>query len=99
MSLLGHAWGALSRCTGSEKLIFSDFRDDPEKTWHWRKRRCDFFAPGNRRAGCMTRGHGPRVGPPVAAKLRGRTAAGRLHSPYVAVCLPDRRLPQKWRGA
>jgi hypothetical protein len=52
MSLLGHARGASSRCTCFEKLIFSDFRDGPEKTWHWRKRWCDFSAPGNRRAGC-----------------------------------------------
>jgi hypothetical protein len=47
--------GASSRCTGSEKFTFSDSRDGPEKMWHWRKRRCGFFAPGNRRAGCMTR--------------------------------------------
>jgi hypothetical protein len=51
--------GASSRCTGSEKFTFSDFCDGPEKTWHWRKRRCSFFAPGNQHAGCMTCGPGP----------------------------------------
>jgi hypothetical protein len=59
MSLLGHARGASSRCTGSEKLIFSDSHDGPEKAWHWREWRCDFSAPGNRRAGCMTCGPRP----------------------------------------
>jgi hypothetical protein len=42
-----------------KNLSFSDFYDDPEKTWHWRKRRCDFSAPGNWCAGCMTCGPGP----------------------------------------
>jgi hypothetical protein len=51
--------GASSRCTGSEKFTFLDFRDGPEKTWHWHKRQCGFFAPRNRRAGCMTCGPGP----------------------------------------
>jgi hypothetical protein len=50
---------ASSRCTGSEKFTFSDSRDGPENTWHWRKRRCGFFARGNRGAGCMTCGPGP----------------------------------------
>jgi hypothetical protein len=59
MSLLGHARGASSRYTGSEKFTFPDSRDGPEKTWHWRKRQCGFFALGNRRAGCMTCGPGP----------------------------------------
>jgi hypothetical protein len=49
---------ASSRCTGSKKLTFSDTRDSPKKTWHWRKRRCGFFAHGNRRAGYMTVGLG-----------------------------------------
>jgi hypothetical protein len=30
-----------------------------EKTRHWRKWRCGFFARSNRRAGCMTCGPGP----------------------------------------
>jgi hypothetical protein len=50
---------ASSRCTGSEKFTFSDSRDSPEKTWHWRKPRCGFFAHGNRCAGYMTCGPGP----------------------------------------
>jgi hypothetical protein len=41
---------ASSHCTGSEKFTFSESRDSPEKAWHWRKRRCGFFAHGNRRA-------------------------------------------------
>jgi hypothetical protein len=50
---------ASSRCTGSEKFTFSDSRDSLEKTWHWRKQRCGFFAHGNWRAGYMTCGPGP----------------------------------------
>jgi hypothetical protein len=42
-----------------KKLSFSDFRDGLEKSWHWRKRRCDFSALSNRRAGCMTCGPEP----------------------------------------
>jgi hypothetical protein len=30
-----------------------------EKTWHWRKWRCGFFARSNRRTGCMTCRPGP----------------------------------------
>jgi hypothetical protein len=59
LNVAGHAQGASSRCTGSEKLIFSDFRDGPEKAWHWCKRWCDFSAPANRRADCMTCGPRP----------------------------------------
>jgi hypothetical protein len=33
--------------------------------------------------------------PLVSAKMKGRTTAGRLHAPYVAVRLPDRWLPRK----
>jgi hypothetical protein len=35
-------------------------------------------------------GLGPRVGPPVAVELRGRTAVGRLYASCAAVCLFDR---------
>jgi hypothetical protein len=52
-------WVPRVAALGSEKFTFSDFRDGPEKMWHWRKRRCGFFAPGNRRAGCMACGPGP----------------------------------------
>jgi hypothetical protein len=37
----------------------------------------------------------PEVEPPVAAKLKGRATAGRLHAPCAAVCLLDRWL--RWR--
>jgi hypothetical protein len=54
--------GAIFLCPDAQdlciKLIFSDFRDGPEKMWHWRKQRCDFSAPGNRCTGCMTCGSG-----------------------------------------
>jgi hypothetical protein len=52
--------GAASvRCTGSEKFTFSESRDSPEKTWHWRRQQCGFFAHSNRRVGYMTCGPGP----------------------------------------
>jgi hypothetical protein len=83
---------ALSRCTSSEKFTFSDSRDSFEKTWYWRKRRCGFFAHGNRRAGYMSCGPRP---PPVAAELTGRTTVGRLYASCVAVRLFDRWV---WQG-
>jgi hypothetical protein len=57
---VGPCMGCLESLHWFLKLIFSVFRDGPEKTWHWRERRCDFSALGNRRAGCMTCGPGPQ---------------------------------------
>jgi hypothetical protein len=50
---------ASSRCTGSEKFTFLESRDNPEKMWHWRRRRCGFFAHGNRHVSYMACRPGP----------------------------------------
>jgi hypothetical protein len=79
--------GASSRCTGSEKFTFSDSRDGLEKTWHWRKRRCGFFALGNRRAGCMTCGPGPQCWTAGCSEAEG------AHSRAMVVCFLRGGLP------
>jgi hypothetical protein len=43
--------------------------------------------PARRMYDMWARASMPEVGPPVAAKLRGRATAGRLHAPCVAVRL------------
>jgi hypothetical protein len=48
--------------------------------------------PARRMYDMWARAPMPEVGLPVAAKLRGRATAGRLHAPYATVRLFDRWL-------
>jgi hypothetical protein len=76
-----------SRCTGSEEIYLLRICDSPEETWHWRRRRCGFFAHGNWRAGYMACGPRP---------LRWTASCGGAEEAHNRVSCAAIRLFDRW---
>ena len=98
-AFVGSRAGCLESLHWFRKFIFSVFCDGLEEARYWRERRCNFSAPRNRRAGCMTCGPGPpcqRLD--HRSKPRGHKTAGRLHAPCAAVRFLDCWLRRRWKG-
>jgi hypothetical protein len=85
MSLLGHARDASSRCTGSENLSFHSATIVPRRGGIGAGSGAIFPHPVTGAPVARHVGLGPRVAPPVAAKLRGRSTTGWLYASCVAV--------------
>jgi hypothetical protein len=97
MALLGHARGASSRCIGFENLTSRLLRR-PRGGVVLARVAVRLFCtqkPTHQAHDMWAWALMPEVGPLVAAKPRGRTAAGRLHTPCVAVRPLDRWLRRR----
>jgi hypothetical protein len=99
--------GNVGPCAGLPRVVALVLKNLPFQTHVTASRRRGIGASGGAVSshtvtGALVTCHvglGPRVGPPVAAELRGRTAVGRLYASCATVRLFDRWVRRRRRGA